>query len=234
VPKVNKPPTWSVLFRDIERRLRQLERAPRLTSASIRGGLLRVLTPNGREMLRVGQYPAFGDTEAVVFRESGELAFAVYNGGQGAGSPQFWSLWDRASNIVASDDAVSGQGLARPYLPIRFASLDMSNASGTTSGTFTDLEQALAFKQHPKVNVTAPVIGDAGTAGEFRLWDATHSVQLGSTFTLSAGAFTYASWTGIAVNGAHLSTVDLRLQGRRTAGTGFVRARTVLAAGVQS
>jgi hypothetical protein len=231
---VNKKPTLAGEIRDILSRLRKLETAPRLTSASIRGGTLRVLTKTGQEMLRLGDNPPNGDTEFRVTREDGTVALIVYNGGAGAGTPQYLAIGDRGGNIIMSDDTNSGQGIARPYVPMQFASLDMSNASGTQSATFVDLEQCLAYKQQPRVFLEALVIGDASTSGEFRLWDANHSVQIGSTFVLGAGAFTYAVFGPAAVSGNHLSTLDLRLQGRRTAGTGFVRARTVIATGMQS
>jgi hypothetical protein len=234
--KVNRPVSLLTTFRELERRVRLLERAPRLTSASIRGGALKVYNKLGTLQLLFGDSATNGDTEFVVWREDGTRALAVYNGGQGTGSPQFASIWDRSGNIVLSDDTNSGVGHARPWIPLNITpTMDFNQASSTTSGSFVELLRISFFKQQPKISVLVWGATDPATTATIQLWDADNTNALGSNVSIGAGAaFVNAQWDAISIPGGYGAFRTLSVRARVDSGAGSVKALPVYAYGRQS
>jgi hypothetical protein len=159
---------------ELEKRIKALETAPRSGNASVSYGKFVILDgETGNQLFRIG-YLGEGDDGGVrgveIFRPSGELAFSTWTGESGD-TGNFWSFFDKAGHIVASDDIVSGQGLARPVIgaPV-FAPADSSKWVSTSKDDgYDDMWGARWVKQHPRLVVDLWTKTDSGTSGIFRV-----------------------------------------------------------------
>jgi hypothetical protein len=229
------------LERQFEERIKTLERqvdalnsARPLRSATIDDpGTLKV-RKNGQDLLHVGKLPGTngGLAGLVVYREDGTLAFIV---GAYAAGEQYAALQDRSANVIVSDDALSGEGLARPYIPIPFGDGDASHWGGTSSGTFLALYTGFAYRQHPKFTGIVQVLADAGTSGELELWDATNSVQL-DVQSIAAAESSYKTFSGVDITStsALYGLMSLQWRVRVTGGAGSIHVNPVFCTGIQS
>lgn len=149
------------------------------------------------------------------------------------GYRQFVAIWDYNGNIIVSDDVDSGEGLARPYIPLSVSRADQAAWPTTTSGTWDPLEKVRLNKQHPNLAAHIRVAtSDDATRGEVRMRDFEADVVLGEV-----QAFGFAEETRATlgtVPGSFGQTREVWLEARRTAGNGAVRATLAYAAGVQS
>ena len=241
----NTPDDLLERIRRLEAKVDELTRAAPIRNASISdGGRLQVKGVTGRSLVAMGRSddPTLvapdGHKQMAVFinRETGEPAFAMYDPLPNSdGFHQFWALYDRAGNVLVGDDTTSGQGLARPYVPFTFNDYAPVPTNSTTSGSFVTVCRAAAVtKQHPQIKAGLTAVTSATTTGEVRLWDATHSVQLGATISLPAGTYQDFSIGPVPLTGAHMDTVDIDIQARRLTGTGTVAVRGTSGYGVQS
>lgn len=120
--QVNQPSNLLDRIKRLERQYQQLWKALGLTSAIIeRGGLtlvndafLRMIDDNQDEIVYLGPDDQ-GKQIIRVRREGGTTVLYTYTADGGL---QFWALTDNAGRIVVSDDAETGTGLARPWLPV--------------------------------------------------------------------------------------------------------------------
>jgi hypothetical protein len=225
-PAEQLPPDVATLARKVralEREMSEMRAARRLESAAIgagglkitKGGRLATETPDGQRVLDSGAISnasynhVDGTPQQALFirREDGSAALSVF-ASAGSGARQFLALWDTSGTIIVSDDAISGVGLARPYLPVT-----LSPAIGTgwdywprtTASTMGDLLVGQIYRQQPQLAVVVV----AATAG---------------FFTFTADLTTYD----------HMSQVAVSVAGRRTAGTGALRAQFYTASTLQS
>jgi len=232
--RYEEPPDLIRKIEELERRLRSLELSPRLGSAAIDDGSLTVAL-NGVPMLYVGELSGgnAGYHGLEVFREDGTLAFIV---GGNAFPYQYWAMQDRTNHIVASDDAASGEGLARPYIPYQVYTGDSTLWPGVVGGSFSLIQTLMGQKQHPKLHVeVAAICTDGTTSGQVRIFDYNNSTQLGSTWNVPTGT------TGIIGNAWDVtpsagwgSAVNIGIDARRTAGAGTMRIMTYMAYGRQT
>lgn len=141
-----------------------------------------------------------------------------------------WAWLDRSGQQILAEDAVSGLGL--PYLPIMFAPARYTDWLASTSGTFEDIWRATISRQQACAYLAIGATTDAsGTTGEVQV---TVNGQLaGSAIPV---AFTVAATTvgPVALPGPLRGQVEIRVQARRTAGTGAVRCAVLAASGIQS
>lgn len=212
-----------------------------LRNASISGGKGLTVTagsriivqhPDGKMMMLVGAYD-FDDAfdlpdgshqpMALIARADGTLALAMYDPYPGVGGfQQFLALLDRSGNPVVSDDADSGVGLARPFLPITFYPAMLGSVPLTTSGTFGPLWRATAYKQQPRIFVSASAAMDtAGATGELRV--TVNGAQVGATQTVTSAAGSWA-FGPVAVDGANMSSLVISIEARRTSASGTLYA----------
>lgn len=145
--------------------------------------------------------------------------------------------YDVAGDLIVGDDAVAGQGLGRPYLPLVFAPIANTMTVNTTNAAMTALLTATFYKQHPRVItqvVAVPSVAD--TAGEVDLWDDIANVVLAGPVAVAAGVVTTVTLGPVAVAGAHMDLLRIRVRARRTAGTGSMGLRfpAVTAYGLES
>lgn len=227
------PSSLKAVLDDFRRRLANLERSPRLTSASIRNGLLRVLDATGKAVVELGTKA--DETVLRVNRADGRAALWM---GRTTSGTQFTSFVDKNGRIVVSDDAVAG-GLATPWIPAHFIPLRPLGTSGyviVESAEGTGIKDAYFIRfphQHPKLFVEGNVWTDGNTTARLRLYNG-GTVLHSQDFT-TAGAHYF----GVTLDPADLGTADgawrgLDLKLQRLSGTSFAGVRLQAAMGRQS
>jgi hypothetical protein len=159
-------------------------------------------------------------TFSSVVRVDGSTALKL---GQTVGGSQYIALLDRQGNTVVSDDTSTGQGLARPWLPVPWQEEAATSTSGTT---FVTTSTATLYKQHPRMNLEVLVTAPASVTAEYRVL-ANNDGPTATLVTASAvGAVTRQRdlWDALDVPGVFGERVLLELQVRVAAGTGSVGA----------
>lgn len=217
----------------LERAVEAIRKAAGLASAIIsRGGLsllqdsfIKMISATGVQILYIG--PDVNGKQIIrLKRDNGSDILYTY---AAAGGNQYWALTDNGGSIVASDDAVSGQGLARPYLTLPHKATDWNVLPKTTSATFTTLDEIRHVKQHPKVNMAIRIGAAVGSTGEWRILQDGVVKASGSIAAVLTVAF-----ATFEVAGSHMSPLSIDVQARVTSGGGDVTACIRDAAGVQS
>jgi hypothetical protein len=130
-------------------------------------------------------------------------------------------MYGSDGSIIVGNDAVSGSGLARPYVGSgfgrhRYADMTVS----TASDTFETLWNTTVYKQHPILEVAVRATMDtSGTTGEVRVM--ADGVQIGATSS-EGFAIAYKYFNG-PLPGDHMEGTFVEIQGRRTSPTGALR-----------
>lgn len=230
-------------IRALTRRVQALETAAPLRNATISdGGQLLVRDRDGENLILIGRSddPTLnapdGNPQMLfqLFRSTGEVALEMFDPLPAVdGFQQFLAIRDRAGNAIVSDDTTSGQGLARPFIPIPFGDYVVPTVT-TTSGTFSTNHRASIYKQHPYLIVTLIVQTPSGTAGEVRVWNATAGEQIGSTLAVASNTYQQVIIGPGVVNGDHEAPLDIDIQARRTSGAGTVGTCVLTAWGYPS
>lgn len=218
----------------LEREVAALRRGITLNGAVLSQGALEVRTDDGQVIVRLGRFEQDGQTVhgIAVYRHDGSLQAWLWDttAEDGGGS-----LRDASGNVLFADDT-SGNGLARPQVPLTFTSATSTAPTDTTtSGSFTDLQYAKYRPQHPRLAVTVLArSSDGSTTGELQVL--VGGVALAAAQTVTAGMFGSLTFGPATLPGAysHLTPVDVVVQGRRTAGAGTIGARVLAAYGEQS
>lgn len=141
----------------------------------------------------------------------------------------------RGGQIVVSDDTISGNALATPYIPAGvFADLT-APTNTTTSATFVGLQWADCYQQHPKVTASVLVQVPSGNQADIRM--TIGGQQIGSIVTVGSGSFGQftippAVWPAGTYSFGQRTVVQL--EARRTVGTGAIGIRGLGLWGVQS
>ena len=225
--QVNQPSNLLDRIIRVEKRVEEIWKKVGLASAVIRrGGLtlledayLRMVDDNNHEIVYIGPDNE-GKQIIRIRREGGAEVLYTYTA---QGGRQFWALTDNAQQIVFSDDAVSGQGIARPWIPIPVQTTRFDDLPSTPNTNWDQLQStAWRPKQHPfwKASVSH-CVDNPDTTGEARLM--LDGVQVGNAITVAW----LNAWTDVGpfpVPGTHMSLHQLELHCRRTAGTGRVGA----------
>lgn len=183
------PPTGEPWKRELEELKRQFlasRTAPTLESSSIGagglrvnggritidGGSFRVVDENGTEIVYLGRFSSSGEIGWSFRYDDGRSLFNR----QGAPGQQFWAFWDQSDNIVVSNDAATGVGLSRPWLPYHLIVTENAEQgasymwpSTTVSTAGTHLLGAVVPIQHPRIRIGAKVLTDGGGTGHWRL-----------------------------------------------------------------
>lgn len=143
-------------------------------SLTISGGSLRMNSADGSVgLLYFGDSSNGGRTWLFSFPD-GEVAFGLI-GNRGAG---YWGGRDNSGNLIMSNDAGSGVGLSRPYIPYRLVpafeaqSYGEGNASmwpSTPNTTATKIMQGLNPVWHPKISIGIATSTIGGGTARWRL-----------------------------------------------------------------
>jgi hypothetical protein len=185
--------------------------------------------------------PSYNNTDGsqqqavLMRRQDGSLAISAF-ASDGSGANQFVALWDASGNIVMSDDAASGVGLARPYLPV---ALGPAFDAGwdywprTTSATMQELWGGQIYRQQPRLVVVIRASSDvSGTTGQVQL--TVNGVAQGSPQSVGFVA-AYYTFGPIDLTGyGYMNQLAIAVTGQRTAGTGAIRASVYSAYTLQS
>ncbi|MGH3415574.1 MAG: hypothetical protein ACRDSS_03825 [Actinocrinis sp.] len=149
--------------------------------------------------------------------------------------PQTVGIYDNAGNNVFSDDGISGQGLARPYIPIPMVPYAPATWPSTTAAGWTPIWVGAALKQHPMIYMEGAAITPTGVSGQLRLRETGTNTVLGSVVTVTS-APTGINWAigPAALPGAHMDPLVLVLEAQITTGAGAVSASVSGAFGRQS
>jgi hypothetical protein len=159
---------------------------------TINGGFLRMTDETGSVGLLYFGPNSIGSGRVWQFSfPSGEVAFGLIStSGDG-----FWGGNDQAGNLILSNDAQTGVGLARPYVPLRLIPSGEAQLSGTsfwpshTNTSFTRVMYGFNPIFHPKVEIGVATATAGSGSAEWRLLlngtDVTGTVSGGASRVVS-------------------------------------------------
>ncbi len=231
--KVNQPEDLADRLRRLERQVAELQRGRALSGSVLSQGALEVRDPDGNTLFKAGRFDVGGQTVygVAAYRADGTTQFWAWDTPTGGG---YVSLWDEAGNIIVSNDTVSGQGLATPYIPLSampYAST-LTPPQSTTSGTFTGLHRIHGQKQHPWIRALLVTQSDAATTGEVRLTVGGVAITTAPT-AIPASDNSYRVLDA-PVAGDHMDYLYVDVEARRVSGAGAIRVGLAFAEGRQS
>lgn len=140
---------------------------------------------------------------------TGEPAFSIYPAG-GSGAPFYWVLYDRGGRLAITDDAISGVGLAKPYLSVAMSPrypmpvnpggpTDMQVPNTASQGSGQPYWWGkIPYVSHPYLSLTGVWGWASGGTGTI-------------TYTLTAGSAS-VSWTATGAVILDTPLLDLRSQ----------------------
>lgn len=185
-------------------------------------GELVVTTSAGVAMFYLGKLTAGGtDYRGIrLKRENGTDMF--YNGLVGSDANKVYFAWlDRDANVILSDDAATGEGLARPWLSMPTVPVLSTMIPRTTSATYASVySTGWVIKQQPSCDVHALLYSTGGATGNARY--TCNGVQVGNVEPIAAAMF---GWTAIQTfdfPGSYNDYVRVELQIQRTNAVGEV------------
>lgn len=193
------------------------------------GGTLSIYDASGRLAVLAGFAAVSGHTGFATQRPDGSASFQADDSAGG-----FVGIFDRAGNIVVSDDATSGAGLASPHLALgELMDTNVATWPATSAGAFTTIAQCVIERQNPKLAWTIAIAAyGAGVTGQFKLL--LNGTQIGSTQSVT-NTVAYWSDTDTWPGGTSIfADYSLELQARVSAGAGTAAAQQYRLRGVQT
>jgi len=235
----NKPEDWFSRLAAVERDLRELRAKVGLTSARISDGTLTVdggefvvQHLNGQLLLAV-QRQDDGKYTIILRRHDGSKVLEL---GTTTTGNQYWALHDRGNRIIVSDDTASAWGLADPKIVGTLYPAYNKILVGTTSAAYERLWEGELPAANPLMRTawTISITGPAGTSGNVQVLYDDAVVLTGATVTdASAIQLVIADATQNG-NRAYGDLINIKIQARRTAGTGTVYVTPLGTYGAQS
>ncbi|MGW3179934.1 hypothetical protein ACWDD9_11785 [Kitasatospora sp. NPDC001119] len=199
------------------------------------GGTFKVNSPAGPQFYVGGISPLNPDGSPqrglLAYRQNGTIAIEIANQTANAADPQCVVVRDARGGTLFAEDVVSG-GLAVPYLPVGFSRARYTDWPTSVAGSFEDVHRSTIVKQQPYMYVSiGHTSDDPATTGEVRV--TVNGTAIGSP--VSVGFVIQGTTVGpFPVPGAIRSQVEVRVQARRTAGTGNIRCEVLAASGIGS
>lgn len=183
----------------------------------INGGELTVLHPSGDWLLKVAK-GVQGKYYLSIHRDDGTVALEI---GTTTGGKQYWALYDRSGNIVASDDALSANGLARPWLMMPTVNVVSTAIPTVPSSTYIAVQSTgMILKQQPYADVQALVLSTGGAVGEARF--TVNGVAAGDVMPITAGLYQWQPIQTLALPGSYNNYVRVELEVQVTNATGSI------------
>jgi hypothetical protein len=217
-----------VLNRKFQEAKEQLRRT--LFGAVIsRGGLVvqdngevSVRTEDGVEMFFLGQLFTGGTPYRGIWMKREDASFMFYNGISDDDPSKVFFAWaDRSNNILVSDDAESGVGLARPWIPMPTVPVLSTMIPTTSSGTYTSIySTGWVLKQQPSCEVQALLLSSGGGIGNAQF--TINGTPAGSAIPIASGAFGWSALQQLTLPGPLNGYVRVELQVQRTNAAGTV------------
>jgi hypothetical protein len=196
-------------------------------------GGLTVKDSNGQSTLFVGGLNPPASEPHTETRAAHAATRAAHAAASGAGALRL-AIWDKAGNVIFSDDTPSGAGIGRPYLSGTLSPYRTAEWPATQSADWDPLQRWMFNRQHPRIHAIIHAATDnPDTTGEARLRDLATDTVLG-TVTVAADTGSGLVIGPVSMPGAFGDICEVRLEAHRTAGTGNVRATLAYATGMQS
>lgn len=199
------------------------------------GAYFRFVYNNGNTGMYMGAFEVGGEPSEgmVVYKASGNAAFLSYSRvSDGTG---FTGIYDGEGNIVVSDDALNGAGLATPWIPLTFAptaELTAPPSNRVTSSTSdTVIYSAYIPLQHPKLRLNAYIdIVVGGSTVNYKVKNVATGVTLLSGTT--SGGYITDDFEIDELNYCANHQLDITI--RRASGSGDVGITVLSLTGRQS
>lgn len=209
----------------------------------INGGSFQVIDPSTGTVIAYIGGIGFNDGSgriqgSVQFtRADGTRALEMGDFGNIPGHPfQQALVWRaRGGQIIVSDDTISGNALATPYIPVGVFCDVTGPLSTTTSAAFVGMQWADSYQQHPKVTGSVLVQVPSGSQADIRM--TVSGQQIGSILTVPSGSngqFTLPAAAWPSGTYAFGQRVVVQLEARRTTGSGSIGVRGLGLWGVQT
>lgn len=188
---------------------------------------------NGVDAFAVEQVPLGDDTvnQVMIRRYDGSPCLEVWGG---EGNPGYFAISDQSGHIILSDDGVTGQGLARPYLSYTaFRTSRLTSPEElTTSSSFTPQFTIINQQQHPRIRILVYVQCNGSDVAQVRIKDVSSGTAVAQTANVTSG------WHYLEGNHANYSFGDefqYDIEIRRVSGTSAGVGMTfVYGMGIQS
>ncbi|MEU5847428.1 hypothetical protein [Saccharopolyspora shandongensis] len=186
-----------------------------------RGGSLRMLDPDGTELVYLGPGP--DGRQVIRFRrQGGGYILATYTTDDGRPA---WALSAADGEPVVADDT-GGSGLARPWIPAPITRVRQQDLPMVTAAEFETVVEARLVKTHPYVELSTLDTAEAGTAGEGRIviTDPTGRAEVVDTWTVGTEFADRRRGPFPLPGTPYAGTVTVAIQWRRTTGRGQLRS----------
>jgi hypothetical protein len=228
--QINQPSNLVDQVVALRREVDELRKRVGIGNATISGGtftvqdngVIRMVDADGHVILYFG--PG-GDGKQIIRirRDGGSDVMYTYTTDSGR---QFWALTDGNSGIVASDDALSGSGLARPWIPVSLEQVRFANMPTVTNGSFETVWEANFQKTHPFVQLFTVEGCDSATNGEGQIviTDSHGAARVADSWSLGPGLGRHYRGPYALPGQPYDGEVRVAVNWRRTSGTGNVYA----------
>ena len=186
------------------------------------GGELAVVTGTGVAMFFLGQLVSGSvPFRGMVMRREDGSPFFYTNVADDDPNKVFFAWPDRSGNILFSDDASSGVGLARPWLSQPVINVLSSSIPMTSAASWVATQGTGQFvKQQPKAEVEALLRSESGATGQARF--TVNGAPVGDVMEIGANAFAWQAIQTLTLPGGYDSRVRVELQVQRTNAVGTV------------
>lgn len=239
---------WQKLKRDVKNTFTSANTRPGTQSIGTRvvdiftglvlhaGAFFRALYSNETEAVLIGRHKDSLGNEVeglVIRRPNGSTVLWAF--GTADTGDAFWAMYDKNTNIIFSDDAASGTGIARPWLPYTFVRTNaiLNPTDTTTSLVYVSHHTIEGYMQHPRITITAYIRGQNATTdvGQIQLMNPTTGNVLGTSITTANDFVTITAEHDEYMFGAQF-TYDIQI--KKVSGSGNVGCTLISAYGIQS
>lgn len=226
--QINQPSNLIDQVVALRREVDELRKRVGIGNATISGGtftvqdngVLRMVDPDGHLILYFG--PGDDGKQIIrIRRDGGSDVMYTYTTDSGR---QFWALTDGGSGIVASDDAVSGTGLARPWIPVSFEKVRFADWPKITNASFETVWEANFQKTHPFIQLFTVEGCEGATNGEGQIviTDAAGQSRVAESWSMGPGLGRNRRGPYALPGQPYAGEVRVAVNYRRTSGTGNV------------
>lgn len=201
------------------------------------GAFIKLLWSNGNDGAFFGRFSLGGQDQDGMILYDRDNGFALTSFSRVSDGYGYTAIYDKQGNIVVSNDAGSGEGLARPWIAYGFGNTSelVSPPTSRQNSTATDaaVVSALIPVQHPYLNLRAYVYNPGGGTNEVKVKDITHGTTL-FTKTYAGTNYGFITETFALSSASFGDDVQLDVTIRRSAGSGAVGITVLNLLGVQT
>lgn len=186
-----------------------------------RGGSLRMLDPDGTELVYFGPGP--DGRQTIRFRrQGGGDILATHTTADGRPG---WALSANSGDVVVADDPTAGDVLARPWIPAPMTPVRPQDLPAVTSPEFETVVEARFTKTHAAVELSTLDTAEPGTTGEGRIviTDPAGRAEVVDTWTVGEQLADRRRGPFPLPGRPYSGAVSISVQWRRTTGRGQIR-----------